>query len=142
MAGFAADFDGREETAMLAELWRWLVTGRYTRTLEEEIARLRVENRALVNSLLGTAGVPPLHLDASPAGAAAGTATSIRPWRPVRRRSWQQIGRMLELEEARRAGKSNSSPAFGGSRAGAQAGVHASGGKIPCGEMTGTDGKD
>ena len=28
--------------------------------LEEEVARLRMENRALMNSLLGTAGFPPV----------------------------------------------------------------------------------
>ena len=34
--------------------------GRYVRVLEDEVARLRAENRALLNSLLGTVGVPPL----------------------------------------------------------------------------------
>ena len=33
---------------------------RYTRALEEEIARLRGENRALVNSIQGVAGIPPM----------------------------------------------------------------------------------
>jgi hypothetical protein len=36
------------------------VGSRYVRMLEEEVARLRAENRALVNSLLGTAGFPPI----------------------------------------------------------------------------------
>jgi hypothetical protein len=41
----------------------WLgrrLRGRYVLLLEEELARLRAENRALVNSLLGTAGFPPI----------------------------------------------------------------------------------
>jgi hypothetical protein len=37
---------------------------RYTRALEEDIARLRNENRALINSILGISGLPPLRLDA------------------------------------------------------------------------------
>ncbi len=80
-----------------ATIWHRLTTSRYTRALEEEVARLRAENRALVNSLLGTAGVPPLHVDGSQ------PAVDRKPIPPVRRRSWQQIGRMLEIEEARLA---------------------------------------
>jgi hypothetical protein len=81
-----------------AYIWHWLATSRYTRALEEEVARLRAENRALVNSLLGTAGVPPLAVHEAVPGSAEGKA--VVP--AVRRRSWQQIGRMLELEDARR----------------------------------------
>jgi uncharacterized coiled-coil protein SlyX len=72
----------------LAEIWRRLTTTRYTRALEVELAleravvtrldtviaqqgieidkqdaeisRLRAENRALLNSILGIAGVPPV----------------------------------------------------------------------------------
>ncbi len=80
-----------------ATIWHRLTTSRYTHALEEEVTRLRGENRALVNSLLGTAGVPPLHVNGSP------PATDRKPIPPVRRRSWQQIGRMLEIEEARLA---------------------------------------
>jgi hypothetical protein len=109
---------------MLAALWHWLLTTRYTRALEDEVARLyaelrgvRAENRALVDSILGVAGVPPLKLDV----AAQHPISSSRPGRadpaqadarlspplgvsaaPIRRRSWQQIGRMLEIEAARR----------------------------------------
>lgn len=80
-----------------ATIWHRLTTSRYTCALEEEVARLRGENRALVNSLLGTAGVPPLHVDGTP------PAVDRKQIPPVRRRSWQQIGRMLEIEEARLA---------------------------------------
>jgi hypothetical protein len=58
----------------LRNLWRSLTTTRRARTLEAEIvreraanaeqgteiARLRAENRALLNSILGIAGIPPL----------------------------------------------------------------------------------
>ena len=58
----------------LAEIWRRITTTPYARALEAEltgerakvaeqgieIARLRAENRALLNSILGIAGVPPV----------------------------------------------------------------------------------
>jgi hypothetical protein len=57
--------------------------------LEEEVARLQRENRALLNSLLGTAGFPPVEF--------------AEPVKPVelprlRKRSWQQMQRKNELE--------------------------------------------
>jgi hypothetical protein len=59
---------------------------RYVRLLEDdlarlrdEIARLRLENRALLNSLLGTAGVPAVE-DPRPAP---------QPIAPVRRHFWR-----------------------------------------------------
>lgn len=70
---------------------------RYVRELETEVGRLRAENRALLNSLLGTAGIPPIFDLERQASAEAGRAAPV-----VRRRSWQQLGRMLEIEEARR----------------------------------------
>ena len=39
---------------------------RYVGMLEEEVARLRGENRALLNSILGIAGVPPITVEAAP----------------------------------------------------------------------------
>jgi len=68
-------------------------TSRYVRLLQDEnarlredvtreraeIARLRLENRALLNSLLGTAGVPPVE---EPRPVPQGIA-------PVRRRFWR-----------------------------------------------------
>jgi hypothetical protein len=63
-----------------------------------EIARLRLENRALLNSLLGTAGVPPVE--------------EPRPVpqqiSPVRRRSWPQIAASRESEAERRSHGSHS----------------------------------
>jgi len=65
---------------------RSLFTRRYVHLLEDECARLRAENRALLNSLLGTAGIAPLDA-VRPAGP---------PLAPVRRRSWPQIAAELE----------------------------------------------
>jgi hypothetical protein len=136
---------------------------RYTRSLEEDIARLRNENRALINSILGISGLPPLRLDAeiardnhraeieiksrrsSAPTVSRGTAVigrdhpgkSIGPAplqfdanpeqhpsspapgqgimlsaNPHRRRSWQQINRILEMEEARQIENRDNSDAM------------------------------
>lgn len=52
---------------MLRKLWQRITVSRYTRTLEREVARLRAENRALLNSILGISGIPPIHVDAQEA---------------------------------------------------------------------------
>ncbi len=44
----------------VGEIWRRVTASRYTRGLEAEVVRLRAENRALLNSILGIAGVPPI----------------------------------------------------------------------------------
>jgi hypothetical protein len=68
---------------MWNEWMTWLARharSRYVRLLEAEVDRLRAENRSLVNSLLGTAGFPPVSLeDEIRRGATAMT--------PVRRRT-------------------------------------------------------
>jgi hypothetical protein len=46
------------------------------------VARLRAENRALMNSLLGTAGFPPVEFPEAP---------KPQPLPRLRKRSWQQI---------------------------------------------------
>lgn len=105
----------------------WMKT-RYTRLLEAEVQRLRAENRALLNSILGIAGIPPITVataqDQETAGSAefrsgldgAGVArlkTSVGKRNahpvaatalaaPVRRRSWHQINQALELDAARK----------------------------------------
>lgn len=99
---------------------------RYTRTLEAEVARLRAENRALINSILGVAGIPPMRVarhaaaptlssQLSEIGATGTAAVDLRNpsifcatdenAQPLalRRRSWQQIGRALEIDDARSA---------------------------------------
>ena len=76
------------------------------RLLEEEVAReraeserLRAENRALMNSLLGTAGFPPVEFPATPLP---------RELPRTRRRSWHQIKALREAEAARNDGRSSS----------------------------------
>ena len=78
--------DGRR--AML-EMLRKAFTTRYVGMLEGEVARLRMENRALMNSLLGTAGFPPVEF--------AEAAKPVELPR-MRRRSWQQTQRIRESE--------------------------------------------
>jgi hypothetical protein len=80
--------------------WRQGMRSRYVRLLEEQVAReraeverLRAENRAMLNSLLGTAGVPPV--ETPPAH-----PVQIGP---IRRRSWTQIAAAREIEAAREA---------------------------------------
>jgi hypothetical protein len=109
-------------------MWQRITTTRYTRALEAEVAReraenerLRAENRALLNSILGIAGVPPLPVVSAPpstsplsssppigtdvasppppqASPKQGASVAI----PMRRRSWQQINRMLEFESTKK----------------------------------------
>ena len=72
----------------LQQLWR----SDYVRLLEEEVARLRAENRALTNSLLGTAGFPPVEYP-EPA--------KPQPLPRLRKRSWHQIQAWREAGAAR-----------------------------------------
>ena len=91
---------------MIDKIGNWLarlceeMRSRYVRLLEEQVAReraeverLRTENRALLNSLLSTAGAPPIE---APAAHPAQIA-------PVRRRTWSQIAAAREIEAARQA---------------------------------------
>ena len=140
------------------EIWQRVRSTRGKRALESEIARMqadaahkdaeiarvRGENRALLNSILGIAGIPPVFTSSAeaprshpspqpgPAAPATGPVSPDNPDRvaaptepsepgipshflvrdrsknlaqiaaPVRRRSWQQINRTLELEAARK----------------------------------------
>lgn len=117
----------------LLKLWMRITSTRYTRGLETEVMLLRAENKALLNSILGIAGVPPVPEVLAESAAetddeaarvalreAGGTAVESLARRgrnargvasgamgkkagtkvavPMRRRSWQQINRMLEFE--------------------------------------------
>jgi hypothetical protein len=130
------------------EIWRRITTSRYARGLESqllnlrehledqgrefalknaeaalqgaEIVRLRAENRALLNSILGIAGVPPVSAslddlaatqsqNATPPSVArtanhSGPRANSTPHvaAPTRRRSWPQIHRLLEFESAQK----------------------------------------
>jgi len=68
-----------------------LLRGRYVAMLEEEVARLRAENRALTNSLLGTAGFPPVDYPEQ---------VKPQPLPRLRKRSWHQIQAWKAAEAA------------------------------------------
>src|SRR6266705_2875616 len=76
-----------------------LLQGRYVGLLEEEVAReraennrLRAENRALMNSLLGTAGFPPVEFPEAP---------KPQPLPRLRKRSWHQLQAWRQTEANR-----------------------------------------
>jgi hypothetical protein len=98
----------------IRDLWRRLIASKYVQALEAEVARLRAENRALMNSILGIAGIPPVITPESggvqPATSVAKTSVGsngkvpggTHVAAPVRRRSWQQVNRALEMEAAKK----------------------------------------
>ena len=88
----------------IRDLWDRLIRSRYVRLLESEIERLRAENRALMNSILGIAGVPPVVTPDSPSvqGNASANQTASQSVAPIRRRSWQQVNRALEIEAVKK----------------------------------------
>lgn len=105
----------------MREFWVKLTSRRYETTLEAEVARLRAENRALLNSILGIAGVPPISVPIESESrpvlrsderseshralrkpAAKQSLEGIQAAAPMRRRSWQQINRALEFESAKK----------------------------------------
>ena len=73
---------------MLNWLHKFLQT-RYVGLLEGEVLRLRAENRALMNSLLGTAGFPPVDFPEAP---------KPHSLPRLRKRSWHQIQAWKEAE--------------------------------------------
>jgi hypothetical protein len=93
----------------LRNLWQRLTTNKYVQALEAEVERLRAENRALMNSILGIAGIPPVVTQGSEGAKAASVSvpatasnTAAKTTAPLRRRSWQQINKALEVEAARK----------------------------------------
>ncbi len=65
----------------------------YVGMMEAELVRLRAENRALTNSLLGTAGFPPVDFPPETSKPVALTR--------LRKRSWPQVQARRESEAAR-----------------------------------------
>jgi hypothetical protein len=116
----------------LQTIWRRWTATRYTRSLEAELARLRSENRALLNSILGIAGIPPITVDEVPelgedkkgqekapsarSGLDLAGVGRLKGMRridgrhglsssvggPLRRRSWHQINRAFEIDAIRK----------------------------------------
>jgi hypothetical protein len=54
----------------------------YTSALERDVARPRAENRALLNSILGIAGVPPIVVTADDQGALAPVSSGVEKAAP------------------------------------------------------------
>jgi hypothetical protein len=73
----------------MIEFLRNVMRSRYVGLLEGEVCRLRAENRALMNSLLGTAGFPPVEFPEAP---------KPQPLPRLRKRSWHQIQAWRETE--------------------------------------------
>jgi hypothetical protein len=78
----------------MRDFLRRLLQGKYVGLLEADIARLRAENRALTNSLLGTAGFPPVDFPAE---------TKPQALPRLRKRSWHQIQAWRESGASRDA---------------------------------------
>jgi hypothetical protein len=76
----------------MKDFFQRLFNGRYIGMLEADVARLRAENRALMNSLLGTAGFPPVEFPEAP---------KPQPLPRLRKRSWHQIQAWRETESNR-----------------------------------------
>src|SRR5277367_3276170 len=66
-----------------------LLQGRYVGLLEVEVTRLRAENRALTNSLLGTAGFPPVEFPEAVKPVAL-PRLSKRSWHQIQ--AWRETG--------------------------------------------------
>ena len=78
----------------MRDFFHRLLQGRYVGLLETEVARLRAENRALTNSLLGTAGFPPVEYP---------EAVKPQTLPRLRKRSWHQIQAWREAGAVRDA---------------------------------------
>jgi hypothetical protein len=87
---------------MLSWLREFMQT-KYVGLLEADVARLRAENRALMNSLLGTAGFPPVEFPEAP---------QAQPLPRLRKRSWHQIQAWRETESNRGAALNSDEKTF------------------------------
>jgi hypothetical protein len=66
----------------LRGMWQRFAPARYTRALESEVERLRAENRALLNSILGIAGIPPIPVSATNVATGPGRVDVAGDYRP------------------------------------------------------------
>ena len=81
------------EHGSLERFWHWLTTTRYSRLLEERVARLEAENEHLRNAIYARAGVGPVLLNTAPRESNA----EKRMQQPIRRPvSWSQVKQKLE----------------------------------------------
>jgi hypothetical protein len=102
----APSFEFRFSAFVLMQLtgfWHWLTTTRYTRLLEERVARLEAENTHLRNAIYARAGVGPVMLGTTP-GARPEPGKKVH--QPLRRPiSWIQLKQKLESAGSIPAGK-------------------------------------
>jgi hypothetical protein len=83
---------------------RGMIQTKYVGLLEADVARLRAENRALTNSLLGTAGFPPVEFPEAP---------RPQPLPRLRKRSLHQIQAWREMAAAQDADLASTSAIHG-----------------------------
>ena len=76
----------------MLQWFRGILQTRYVGLLEGEVTRLRAENRALMNSLLGTEGFPPVEFPEAP---------KPQPLPQLRKRPWHQLQAWRETGAAR-----------------------------------------
>jgi len=89
----------------ISRLWHWLTTSRYTRLLEERVARLEAENAHLRNAIYARAGIGPVPLGPPPAPNAGAERRTQQPLRrPI---SWSQVKQKLESAAADRQANSS-----------------------------------
>ena len=87
-----------EAANRIVRVWHWLTTTRYTRLLEERVARLEAENAHLRNAIYARAGVGPVTLGTTPG---VHTPPEKRAHQPLRRPiSWIQLKQKLESDGA------------------------------------------
>ena len=90
----------REPSNWIERVWHWLTTTRYTRLLEECLARLEAENAHLRNAIYARAGVGPVTLGTA---AAVDGPAAKKTHQPLRRPiSWIQLKQKLETESVHR----------------------------------------
>lgn len=94
----------------LRELWGRLFRANYTSALERDVARLRAENRALLNSILGIAGVPPIVVTADDPGVLATVSSGVRKAAPGPRARLEIESEAGRPETVENASAANASP--------------------------------
>jgi hypothetical protein len=94
----------------LRELWGRLFRANYTSALERDVARLRAENRALVNSILGIAGVPPIVVTADDPGVLATVSSGVTKAAPGPRARLEIESEAGRPETVENASAANASP--------------------------------
>jgi len=99
--------DRLRKSENMIEFFKRLLQSKYVGLLEGEVVRLRAENRALTNSLLGSAGFPPVDFPEAP---------KLQELPRTRRRSWHQIQAWRERGARQEAASAERTEAVGSDR--------------------------